>query len=165
MGAAVSVKTLVPYWKKHQVNYVLDYGAGNLRNACFLQEQGFQVVVAETPEHLKKIRDKISRYHFPEVVSTMVSCFHMDVDLVLANFVLNIIEKEKERQEFVSNVYHNLKPGGFFLAEVKEKGKGRPGKGFSEEELDTLVMAWAFQKTMVLRRRGLLGVLYCKIFH
>ncbi len=162
MSAAVSVQTLVSYWKKHQVNNVLDYGAGNLRNACFLKEQGFNVVIVETPEHLRKIKAKICRYHFPEVVSDAVSQFHMNMDLVIANFVLNIIENFEDRKKFVANVYHNLKGGGFFLAEVKEKRNWYQEKGLTEEELDLLVMRWNFHKAIVLRRRGLLGILYCK---
>lgn len=161
MGAAVSVQFLVPYWKRHRVNLVLDYGAGNLRNACFLQEQGFKVVVIETPEHLRKIHDKLLLYQFPEIVSHAVSGFRMEADLVLVNFVLHII-KEEVRREIISNAYQNLKAGGFFLVEVKEKNDRYPEKGFSEGELDALVRAWNFQKIMVMRRRGLLGILYGK---
>lgn len=162
MGAAVSVQTLVPYWKRHQVSWVIDYGAGNLRNACFLQKQGFKVVVVETPEHLSKIQEKLSINGLPEIVSHRVSCFQMEVDLILANFVINIIEKDEERKEIISNVYNNLKVGGFFLVEVKEKSRRYPQKGFSEEELDGLVGEWNFQKIRIMRRRGLLGILYCK---
>ncbi|MEL7565351.1 MAG: methyltransferase domain-containing protein [Dehalobacterium sp.] len=162
MGAAISVQFLVPYWKRHQVSLVIDYGAGNLRNACFLQEQGFKVVIVETPDHLNKIKEKIFINQLPEIVSPMISCFEMEVDLVLANFVLNIIEDDNERKKIISNVYKNLKEGGFFLVEVKEKSKRYPQKGFSEEELDRLVGEWNFRKIRIMRRRGLLGILYCK---
>jgi len=162
MGAAVSVQCLVPYWKRHQVSLVIDYGAGNLRNACFLQKQGFKVVIVETPEHLNKIKEKIFINQLPEIASHRISCFKMEVDLILSNFVLNIIEEEKVRKEFIANVYKNLKEGGFFLVEVKEKSSRYPQKGFSEEELDRLVGEWNFQKIRIMRRRGLLGILYCK---
>ncbi|MGI6686537.1 MAG: methyltransferase domain-containing protein [Bacillota bacterium] len=162
MGAAISVQSLVPYWKRHQVNLVLDYGAGNLRNARFLQELGFKVIVVETPRHLKKIQDKMSRYQLPGIVSQAIPYFCLEADLVLANFVLNIIEREEERKEIISNVYHNLKAGGFFLIDVKEKNQRYPEKGFSEEELDAFLGEWGFNKIFVLRRRGLLGILYGK---
>lgn len=162
MGAAVSVQSLVPFWKRHGVNSVIDYGAGNLRNACFLKQLGFKVVVVETPEHLKKIQEKLSVNQLPEIPHQWVSCFNMDVDLVLANFVLNIIEKNDEQQEFIANVSLNLKKGGFFLVDVKEKSQRYPEKGFSEEELDTLICIRGFEKIFCMRRRGLLAVLYRK---
>jgi len=163
MGAAVSVQTLVPYWKKHQVNLVIDYGAGNLRNACFLQQQGFKVVVVETPNHFRKIQGKITENQLPGITSPMVPFFRMEADLVLANFVLNVIENEDQRKDFIANANLNLRPGGFFLIDVKEKNHFYSQKGFDEDELDALVSGWNFHKIMVLRRRGLLGILYGKL--
>ena len=136
--------------------------AGNLRNACYLKEQGFQVIVIETPDHLRKIKEKIAQYQFPEIVSHLVPCFRLEADLVLSNFVLNTIEKEEERRKIIFNAYQNLKAGGYFLIDVKEKNLKYSRKGFSEEELDALVRGQGFYKILVLRRRGLLGVLYGK---
>lgn len=163
MGAAVSVQVLVPYWQHYHVVSVIDYGAGNLRNSRYLKNLGFKVLAVETPRHLKKISSMLVSSRIAALESCLISNCRLNADLVLLNFVLNIIDDKREREEIIENVYLNLKPGGFFLVEVKEKNKNFSTKGMSEGALDNEIVHYGFEKELLLRRRGLLAVLYRKI--
>lgn len=162
MGAAASIKILVPFLKNRQVKSVLDYGAGNLRNSSYLKEMGFEVIVVETPEQLDKIAGKARELNIHCMVSHQAGKWWIYADFAICNFVLNMIREEKERLEIIDNVYRNLKPGGLFLAEVKEKHGLSGVKGLSEQELDDYIKPLGCEKQLVLRRRGLLAVLYRK---
>lgn len=163
MGAALSVINLVEYWKEHNVKSVLDYGAGNLRNTIYLQKLGFMVFVVETPDHIQKIKGMIEKNDISKVLmSNEIGNYKLGVDLVLCNFVLNYVDDEVERMTIIQNAYQNLKLGGFFLLEVKERRRPQSNKGFVIEELDNWIVPVGFEKIMVLRRRGLMGILYNK---
>ncbi|MGI6066653.1 MAG: class I SAM-dependent methyltransferase [Bacillota bacterium] len=162
MGAAASVKVLVPYWQHYHVVSVVDYGAGNLRNSRYLKNLGFKVIAVETPHHLKKIDSILVSYQIAALNPLQISNCRLESDLVLLNFVLNTIGVKERREEIIRNAYLNLKPGGFFLVEVKERNEDSLAKGMSESELDNEIMHFGFEKELLLRRRGLLAVLYRK---
>lgn len=54
---AVSVSRYHRFFQRQGIESVLDYGAGNLRNAGFLIDAGFRVYAADLPEQVDKIRE------------------------------------------------------------------------------------------------------------
>ena len=53
--AASSVIRYCRFFEKQNVTRVLDYGAGTLRNALYLTNQGFSVYAADIPEQVKVV--------------------------------------------------------------------------------------------------------------
>lgn len=55
-SVASSVARYSPFFKKQNIRTVLDFGAGTLRNSCFLAEIGFCVYAVDVPEQVERIR-------------------------------------------------------------------------------------------------------------
>lgn len=116
---AVSVATYSRFFRQEHARTVLDYGAGTLRNALYLADQGFTVYAADLREQVKNLR---SRPEVPRLAGLFeveeLARIRLGVDLVLSTYVFNIIRQETERQRYLRNVVRNLRPGGYLLIEV-----------------------------------------------
>ncbi|MDA8234952.1 MAG: class I SAM-dependent methyltransferase [Clostridia bacterium] len=163
MVAAASVMRLTPLFKARGICTALDYGAGTLRNSKYLLKKGFRVWVLDTEEKLEKYarNSGLPLAGLVEAGEARRCC--LEVDLALANFVLNVLGGPKERRAVVENIYWNLRPGGLYLAEVAKKGR-EPWEGIvHSRELDELIVPIGFLKLKVLDMTTSLAVLYEKV--
>lgn len=163
MQPAKSVAAILPYLKANGIYLVLDYGAGNLRNTFYLASHGFFVVATDRqpPGRPIEIGKKVIWVTMDVVASRILK----KADLVLCNFVLNIIEQPKEQEDLMREIAGQLRPGGFLLLETKEKRQTmahRINHALTREEMDALVFRFGLTPVMFLRGRSSLAVLYKK---
>lgn len=98
---------------------VLDYGAGRLRNAYFLLEQGFNVSILDTPLQMCYIRD-YDQSNF-EAVYTIHDQIHSYYEAILCSYVLNVIPFIEERNQVMQKLYDLLSDGGCAYLEVRKR--------------------------------------------
>jgi tellurite methyltransferase len=143
-----TLQQMIPFFVKNRIQTILDYGAGTLRNTCFLLKNGFKVYVAETNQQLPKFVN-YQETPFVEGVFDVndLTNQQLGVDLVISNFVLNIIDDPLEKNKLIENSFRNLKEGGYFLVEVKNKKCSSNcsqvvtcNRELSLEELDDLIL-------------------------
>ncbi|MFJ8531156.1 hypothetical protein [Bacillus sp. NPDC094106] len=120
----ISKSTSLLYSDSNYMNHnVLDYGAGRLRNAKFLRDEGFIVDILDTPKQV---------FHWsPEEMSSFhgvwQSIYLYDLKIshrfsrILCSFVLNVIPKEHERIEVLSNINLLLENEGIAYIEVRRE--------------------------------------------
>jgi len=161
MVAATSVMRLVPFFKARGVTTVLDYGAGTLRNSKYLLKKGFRVWVVDTEEKLKKYARSSGLPLDGLVEAGRVAGYSLNMDLALANFVLNTMAVPEEKKAVINNINRNLRKGGYYLAEVAKKGNGFSEVGW-RCELDELILPAGFQRLKVLNLPTSWAVLYVK---
>ena len=160
------------FFKKSKAYNVLDYGAGNLRNAAFLSGKGFNVYAADLPEQLLRARSMTVVEKLRGLLETgQLRQSKLNVDVVISTFVLNIISDPAEKKRYLENIIVNLRPGGYLLIEVscREKSKNKCcdctkcptcAKSYSREELDQLVAPYGFERLARYYGRHSIGVLY-----
>src|SRR3954469_13314849 len=89
---AASIRKYRRFFDMRNVKRVLDYGAGKLRNADFLAEHGFEVYAADVPEQVRRILESDRAKRLAGVLPVeLLDRTHLNVDLVLSTYVLNII--------------------------------------------------------------------------
>ena len=116
---AVSVATYSRFFRQEHARTVLDYGAGTLRNALYLTDQGFTVYAADLREQLENLRSHPEVHRLAGLIEVEeLERARLGVDLVLSTYVFNIIRQQTERQRYLENVVRNLRPGGCLLIEV-----------------------------------------------
>jgi len=158
---AISVIRYSRFFSMRHVRTVLDYGAGTLRNALYLVEQGFEVYAADVPEQVKVLQAH------PDV-GTLAGLLEigeltrnrLGVDLVLSTYVFNIIVTKEQRRRYLDNVVANLGRGGYLLMEVncrlEELACGTAfhhywdcddkARSYTHEELDRLLSPYGFKR-------------------
>ncbi len=171
-SVAGSVVCYLPFFKKRKAYNVLDYGAGNLRNASYLSREGFNVYAADLPEQLRRARGFAAAENLRGLLEAgQLPDSNLNVDVVISTFVLNIISDPAERKRYLRNIVVNLRPGGYLLIEVKCREKlikqdcdctGCPvcAKSYSREQLDRLVKSYGFKRLGRYYGRHSMGVLY-----
>jgi SAM-dependent methyltransferase len=171
------VRTYCRFFEKQGVRSVLDYGAGTLRNSCFLAERGFSVYAADIPEQVERILRMATRTVLAGVVTDAeLEESRLAADLVLSTYVLNIIPDGTEKARYIRNISLNLRPGGYLLVEARcRREHAACGSGcsfqakcpscvktYSHEELDRLLSPSGFQRVCHYYRRHAVAVLYRK---
>lgn len=159
--AATSVIRYTRFFRLAKVDRVLDYGAGLLRNALYLMEQGFHVYAADVPEQVKVLSSHPEAGRLAGLLQVgELPQARLGVDLVLSTYVFNIIATRAQRKQYLDNVAANLRPGGFFLIEVNSRPDDmRCGsvlhhylscddnaKRYSHQELDSLLIPYGFER-------------------
>ncbi len=173
--AATSVVKYYPFFAKERIRKVLDYGAGTLRNSCFLAERGCRVYAADIPEQVERICRMSCRQCLAGIIRTdELPRTRLEADLVVSTYVLNIIPGRADRIRYLQNAVLNLRPGGYLLLESRcpgEDGKcirrcppslkcEKCLKTFSLKELDRMVKPLGFRRICHYRRRHALAVVY-----
>ena len=117
---AVSVGKYKRFFQQKRLLSVLDYGAGTLRNARYLVEEGFRVYAADIPEQVERIMEMAGRDRLAGVLATdQLEESFLGVDLVLSSYVFNIIPDGSEQSRYLKNIVLNLRPEGYLLIEVR----------------------------------------------
>lgn len=175
--AAESVRRYSRFFCKSDVRTVLDYGAGNLRNARFLARQGFTVYAADVPEQVERIVRMAGAMALAGILDNgELSQTDLEADLVVSTYVLNIIPEGFDKWRYLKNIELNIRPGGYLLIEVRcrrEDGSCGstcvhhltcPGcvKTYSHDELDCLVAPFGFRRMSHYYRKHALAVVYRK---
>lgn len=115
-GVAQSVKNFID----KTVDPVLDYGAGKLRNAKYLVEQGFNVSVLDIPEQVIKWSEE-DKSIFTNIYTERPT--NTQFRTIFNTFVLNVVPNEDMRKEILSNIHSLLAPNGKVVIEVRrDKG-------------------------------------------
>ncbi len=117
----------------------------------------------------KERLDKVKRVYSEIDLEGIIDCedlFLLDlkVDLVLSNFVLNIIEEIEEKRAYLDNSYFKLRERGYLLVEVRRRRDITPKsckKAFDKGELNNLVLARGFDLVdNYYSKYSLVGVIY-----
>jgi SAM-dependent methyltransferase len=159
--AASSVERYSRFFRLRHAETVLDYGAGTLRNALYLAEKGFSVYAADLTEQVKALRSHPGVHRLAALLEAReLKQSRLGVDLVLSNYVFNIIIRKSQRQRYLENVVANLRPGGYLLMEVCCRRKGTElgsacdhyfhcdncAKNYTHEELDSILAPYRFER-------------------
>lgn len=175
MTAAASVIRYYRFFQHQQALKVLDYGAGKLRNALFLAGEGFEVFAADLPEQIYKWKGETVAGSLAGLMeATELEQSKLHVDLVISNFVFNIIPDGVEKQRYLSNTVRNLREDGYLLVEVRCRQNQNPCgsdcthymkckrcvKTYSHQELDLLVTPYGFRRISHYYRHRTLAVVY-----
>jgi tellurite methyltransferase len=117
--AATSVLRYSRFFNLQEIESVLDYGAGTLRNALYLADQGLTVYAADLPEQVKALRSHPEVHRLAGLLKAGdLKQSRLGVDLVISTYVFNIIVRRSQRQRYLENVVANLRPGGYLLMEL-----------------------------------------------
>jgi SAM-dependent methyltransferase len=145
-----SIVDLVQFFKDNQVVKVLDYGAGKLRNSIYLLNKGFKVYACDTEKQIRKINSLMEVNEFPYLINESQLMSHrLNVDLVVSNYVLNIIEDDSDKLKYIKNTYNSLKKRGYLLLEVRRRTERTPRdctKAFTKKELNNFILNCNFEK-------------------
>ena len=118
-AVADSVARYCQFFSWSHVETVLDYGAGTMRNALYLADQGFRVYAADIPEQVKVLRGHPGARRLAGLLEVGdLAQSRLGVDLVVSTYVFNIIMQKVQRHRYLDNVAANLRPGGYLLMEV-----------------------------------------------
>lgn len=176
--SAISVSRYKRFFQQKKLMSVLDYGAGTLRNSKFLAEEGFRVYAADIPAQVERIMQMSGHERLAGVLaSDQLERSHLDVDLVLSSYVLNIIPDGSEKSRYLKNIVLNLRPEGYFLIEVRCRVQSQQCssgcshghkcsscvKTYSHEELDEMLVPYGFKRISHYYRRHAVAVLYQRI--
>jgi SAM-dependent methyltransferase len=176
--AALSISKYVRFFQEMKLETVLDYGAGTLRNSRFLAGEGFQVYAADIPLQVDRIMKMAGHDRLAGVLATdQLERSHLDVDLVLSSYVLNIIPDGTEKSRYLKNIVLNLRPEGYLLIEARcriESAQCRSGcsyshkcsscvKTYSHHELDEMLVPYGFRRVSHYYRRHAVAVLYQRV--
>jgi SAM-dependent methyltransferase len=175
MQVATSIMRYYRFFRQCNARNVLDYGAGKLRNSLFLSDEGFQVFAADLPEQIDRLKaDPAAGRLAGLIAATELEQSHLNVDLVISNFVFNIIPDGPEKQRYLDNTVRNLRRDGYLLVEVRCRQNLVPCgvgcthylkcasciKTYSHEELDRLVSPYGFRRVCHYYRHRALAAVY-----
>ncbi|GFO66509.1 hypothetical protein GMLC_00880 [Geomonas limicola] len=178
--AAVSITKYLRFFKHQHLRSVLDYGAGTLRNSQYLAEEGFEVYAADLPVQVERIMAMAGRRQLAGVLANNeLGESKLGVDLVISNYVLNIIPDGSEKSSYLKNIVLNLRPEGYLLVEVScrnqledchgtcENGQkcAHCIKSYSHGELNDLLAPYGFRHVCHYYRRHAVAVLYQVLSH
>jgi SAM-dependent methyltransferase len=172
--AAQSVSRYLGFFRTRHLRSVLDYGAGTLRNSKYLAQAGFEVYAADLPAQVERIMGMAGRNQLAGVLATdELEHSHLDVDLVISSYVLNIILDGTEKSRYLKNIVLNLKPHGYLLIEVRCRTQaehchnctscskeGSCIKTYSHAQMDALLAPYGFQRICHYYSRHAVAVLY-----
>lgn len=174
-SAAISLTRYLKFFKKRQLHSVLDYGAGTLRNSRYLAEEGFEVYAADLPAQVERIMAMAERRQLAGILDTdQLQRSRLGVDLVISNYVLNIIPDGGEKSSYLKNIVLNLRPQGYLLVEVRCRNEALDCQGtcagghkcdkcittYSHGELNDLLTPYGFRHVCHYYRRHSVAVLY-----
>lgn len=174
MAVASSVARYSTFFKKNNVRRVLDYGAGTLRNSCFLAEKGFCVYAADVPEQVERICANPCKRCLAGILSIDdLKKGPLDVDLVVSTFVLNIIQEGEDKSVYLRNAALNLRQGGYLLVQAACRRDtacdagcsifrkcSRCSKTYTHDEIDGLVAPYGFRRLCHYYRNSAVAVIY-----
>lgn len=175
MRAAASIMRYYKFFRQRDARNVLDYGAGKLRNSLFLSREGFNVFAADLTEQIDRIKGEPAAGRLAGLIeATELEWTRLNVDLVISNFVFNIIPDGLEKQRYLVNTVRNLRRDGYLLVEVRCRQNLVPcGSGcthymkcescvktYSHEELDKLVAPHGFTRICHYYRNRALAAVY-----
>lgn len=159
--AANSVIRYSRYFSSAGVVKVLDYGAGTLRNALYLADQGFTVYAADLPQQVKVMKGHpwVNRLAGVLDVGELKES-SLGVDLVVCTYVFNIIVRRTQKERYLDNVVANLRPGGFLLIEVNSRPQeagcvsslhqyfscDNKARSYSHKDIDAFLKPHKFQR-------------------
>jgi len=145
-----SIVDLTKFFKDNQVVKILDYGAGKLRNSIYLLKKGFEVYACDTESQIRKINYLIKANSLPYLIDeSKLMSYKLNVDLVVSNYVLNIIDGDSEKLKYIRNTYFSLKQRGYFLLEVRRRTEKTPNncfQAFTKEEVNDFILNYNFEK-------------------
>jgi tellurite methyltransferase len=140
---AIGVLRYSKFFRLSRACTVLDYGAGTLRNALYLANQGFSVYAADLPEQVKVLRNHPEIGRLAGLLDVReLERSHLGVDVVLSTYVFNIILPKAKRHRYLQNVTGNLRFGGYLLLEVAS----RHDEGNSYFNCDTCARTYTHQQ-------------------
>lgn len=141
-----SVAAFLPFFKQQNVRLVLDYGAGLLRNTCYLSRNGFLVYALDLPQQIEKIRAMPEAAQAQGLLNSgQLRTSGLVFDLVVSTFVLNIVEDLQDRREILAHICETLRPGGYFLLEVPvHDWPLERNKAFSVPEVEAMLFPLGF---------------------
>ncbi len=175
LTVAGSITRFLPFFKKRKAYKVLDYGAGNLRNASFLAQEGFNVYAADLPEQLRRVRNGAGTNRLLGLVEVgKLNQTNLNVDVVISTFVFTIIPDPAERKRYLDNIVMNLRPGGYLLIETRCRELLKSVEcdnaaqhrclfcagSYSRGELDQIMAGYGFKQLGHYYGRHSLGILY-----
>lgn len=159
--AADSVLRYSRFFTLQRVRTVLDYGAGKLRNALYLAEQGMKVYAADLPQQVKVVAVHPDAGKLAGLLQVEeLPAAGLGVDLVVSTYVFNIIVTKAHRKQYLDNVVANLHPGGYLLMEVNSRRDDLAcgstlhhyfscddkAKSYRHEELDAMLGPYSFRR-------------------
>lgn len=120
-GIAKSVKEFINADFIKKDGEVLDYGAGKLRNAKYLVENGFSVSILETEEQLRRLKEKYGEEIFKPYkgVFTPQCLPNSKFSLIICSFVLCVLQNDIDRFNVVQNIYNLLEEDGVVIIEAR----------------------------------------------
>lgn len=172
---ANSVARYSRFFSSNQINTVLDYGTGTLRNALYLVQQGFTVYAADLPEQVKALRSHPAVKQLAGLLKVgELKQSRLGVDLVVSTYVFNIIVRKSQRQRYLDNVVANLRAGGYLLMEVSCRRADAVydltfeqyfhcddgSKTYTHHELDRLLAPYGFERICHYYSSHAVAVLY-----
>ena len=175
---AESVKRYSTFFKKHAATTVLDYGTGTMRNARYLEKQGFMVYAADLPEQVERLRSSTVGAGLERLMDTdELPTSQLNVDLVLSTYVFNIIMESGDRHAYLDNAVRNLKTGGYLLMEVRCRQLNEQcdptcrdffacdecSKTLTHQELDTLLHPHGLRRISHYYRSHAVSAIYQKV--
>lgn len=123
--AATSVLRYSRFFSLQDIDTVLDYGTGTLRNALYLVDQGFTVYAADVPQQVKALQSHPELHRLARLMKVGdLKQSRLGVDLVISTYVYNIIIRRSQRERYLANVVANLRPGGYLLMELSCRRDG-----------------------------------------
>lgn len=116
----VLIEKVIPYFRQHNVDKILDFGAGSLRHALPLVRAGFTVGAIDFKEgysrpichkHLKELcgNDRFCLMEWPHTFCGNSKIFRGRFDAALLIYVLQTMPVPKERKEAMNFISSKLK--------------------------------------------------------
>jgi tellurite methyltransferase len=173
--AAASITRYSRFFRQSKADIVLDYGAGTLRNALYLAQHGFKVYAADLPEQVAIQRAHPVAHQLAGLLDVgELEQSALGVDLVLSTYVFNIIMENSEQRRYLDNVVANLRPGGYFLIEVRCRHQETAcsaqcshyfkcascAKTFTHDELDSVITPYGFRRISHYYRHHAVAAVY-----
>lgn len=114
---------------------ILDFGAGNLRNAIFLQQQGGSIWAVDLQEQVEKIKHTAATEGLT-FIGSLEQLFHrpMMFGAVICTYVLNIVVPAQRRQ-MLTQLANSLMNHGLLCVEVRKIRPGQVRNCLSSEQL------------------------------
>lgn len=107
---------ILPFFKEHNVEKVLDFGCGRyLRDSLLLAKHHIFVDAVDLEEQIRRIEPKKSR----RVHSLSAEIIDKEYDATLLNFVIQVLPTQEQRTEILEKVYNAIKAEGYLVLSVR----------------------------------------------